>query len=111
MSEEVIIKKEALTMERIALMAMVGLLSWNVYTTSNLVTDVAVTNTKVEALTMQLTLNQQDRYTRSEALADSSVLTQRITNLEVWNGRLSDRLKAAEDALAKLVGSRQTQDR
>lgn len=100
---EVIVKKESLTLERIALTAMVALLSWNVWTTSELVTDLAVMSAKVELLAEQLDSASSDRYTGAQARADQALLEQRIQRLEQWNGRLSDRLNEAESKIDSVI--------
>ena len=78
------------TMERISLMALVGLLSWNVHTTQSLQTDMAVIKTKVDGAL-------ENRYTAVEAIANNERVDERIERLESLNQNLSNRLSDVEE--------------
>lgn len=94
---EVRVERSNLTLERMALAGIAALIAWNVYTTSELKTDVAVGNATIKALEATVTASQIDRYTRSEANSDRALLEQRIARLEQWTERLSNRIKDVED--------------
>lgn len=55
--------------------AIVGLLSWNVWTTQKLAVDVAVVKST-------LSFSFEDSYNKSEAVAEHRLLESRITHLE-----------------------------
>lgn len=76
------------TLERIALTALVALLSWNVYTTQEMTTDIAVIETKLETAI-------SNRFTSS----DAQILENKITRLEQWTTRLSERLADVESTI------------
>ena len=65
--------EESLTLQNIAMAALVALLSWNVYTTQELKTSVAVIGN-------QLAVAAEERFT----LAQAALLEQRINQLEIF---------------------------
>ena len=97
MTEEVKVEKATLTIERMALAGIGALLAWNVYTTSLLVTDVAVTNVQLSALERSIQAQSIDRYTKSEATSDKAFYDQRLNRLESWSQNLSNRLADLEN--------------
>jgi hypothetical protein len=96
------VEKSSLTLERIALAAVVMLLTWNVYTTQQLSLEMVKTTAELTALGNVVELAQSDRFTARDALADRTILETKIKRLEDWNFRLSDRLNEVEDGLTKL---------
>lgn len=96
MSEEVSVEKDSLTLERIALTALVALLSWNVYTTQQLVTNLAVTANTVKGLESSISVVGADRYTRAEALADRRHYEDRLQRIEAAQVQLNDRVNNVE---------------
>lgn len=96
--------KSTFSFERIALGVVVALLSWNVNTTAQLVTGLAVTNANVSSLERAFEVASQDRYTRAEAKSDSALLDQRISRLEGWNERLASRVNELENEVDVLRG-------
>lgn len=96
--------KNTFSFERIALGVVVALLSWNVNTTAQLVTGLAVTNANVSSLERSFEVASQDRYTRAEAKSDAALLDQRISRLEGWNERLANRINELENEVDVLRG-------
>lgn len=76
--------------------AVIGLLSWNTYTTQNLSISVAVLENQVSSLHMTINNSLSDRYTINQAKSDAALVEQRIKRLEDWNQNLSERIKALE---------------
>ena len=76
--------------------AVIGLLSWNTYTTHNLSVSVAVLETRVSSLQEIISSSVMDRYTNSQAQSDHALIDQRIKRLEEWNQNLSERIRLLE---------------
>jgi hypothetical protein len=76
--------------------AVIGLLSWNTYTTQNLSVSVAVLETRVSSLQEIISSSVMDRYTNSQAQSDHALIDQRIKRLEEWNQNLSERIRLLE---------------
>jgi len=76
--------------------AVIGLLSWNTYTTQNLSVSVAVLETRVSSLQETISSSLMDRYTNSQAQSDHALIDQRIERLEEWNQNLSERIRLLE---------------
>ena len=76
--------------------AVIGLLSWNTYTTQNLSVSVAVLETRVSSLQEIISSSVMDRYTNSQAQSDHALIDQRIERLEEWNQNLSERIRLLE---------------
>jgi hypothetical protein len=76
--------------------AVIGLLSWNTYTTQNLSVSVAVLETRVSSLQETISNSVIDRYTNSQATSDFALVEQKIKRLEEWNQNLSERIRLLE---------------
>ena len=100
--EYVQIKKESLTLDRIALMAMVALLSWNVYTTNQLSITNAVLTAKLESISTQINSQTANYATRGDLLVVQSQLEASITRFENWLSRLGDRQVVLEESVTSL---------
>jgi len=100
--EYVEVKKETLTLERIALAAVVALLSWNVYTTNQLTIAQAVTSQQLEGLNNSFNAIALDRYTKTEANAKNAALENRMVRLEQWNERMANRVTAQNSDIADM---------
>lgn len=81
---------------RIITAGIIAMIGWTLMTVQDLSVEIAVIQSKFETLENTISLTQQDRYTRSEALSDRALLEQRITRLETWTERLSDRVQELE---------------
>ena len=81
---------------KIVTFVMIGMLGWMAYTVQQMSVEQAVLSAQMSGIKDALTIAQQDRYTRSDALADLSVITSKVQRLEEWNARLSDRLASLE---------------
>jgi hypothetical protein len=90
------IKKETLTLERFALAAVVGLLSWNVYTTNQLTISQAVLTSQLTSIREELGASGTKYASQGEYLvlrAEVDGMEQRFAN---WLARTSDRLNEVE---------------
>jgi len=96
MPDEVRIPKEALTVERLALAAVVALLSWNVYTTNQLTIAQAVTTAQVQAVYEQIGNTSRNLVSRADFLVLAAEMRTETERFETWLGRLSDRVNALE---------------
>ena len=95
------VKQESLNLERIALTAVIALLSWNVYTTNQMTIAQAVLQTQVEAIKQQI-ISQNGQYAlRSDFLLLESQQESFEQRTETWLGRLSDRVNALETRAEK----------
>lgn len=90
------IKPEDSLLNKLISFAVIGLLSWNVWTTQQLSVSVAVLETQVEGIQSSVSSSLLDRYTGSQANSDFSLVEQRLQRLEDWNQSLSERLRVLE---------------
>ena len=86
---------------RIITAGIIGMIGWTLFTVNEVSTKVAVLQTELTNIRSQLTATTLERYTRSEAVADRALLEQRISRLEEWNTRLSQRVNKAEESVAR----------
>lgn len=75
---------------------IIGMVGWTLLTVNSLDKNMAVMQTKLNTLELVFEKGTADRYTRSEASSDRALLEQRLSRLEEWNQRLSDRINSAE---------------
>lgn len=99
--ETVEVKKEALTLERIALAAVVALLSWNVYTTNQLSIAQAVQSAQLEAIKAELSARNGRYVNQGDFLVLQAELQAQERRFENWLARLGDRLNDAERIIDK----------
>lgn len=90
------IKPEDSLLNKLISFAVIGLLSWNVWTTQQLSVSVAVLETQVEGIQSSVSSSLLDRYTGTQANSDFSLVEQRLQRLEDWNQSLSERLRILE---------------
>lgn len=90
------IKPEDSLLNKLISFAVIGLLSWNVWTTQQLSVSVAVLETQVEGIQSSVSSSLLDRYTGTQANSDFSLVEQRLQRLEDWNQSLSERLRVLE---------------
>lgn len=95
------IKPEDSLLNKLISFAVIGLLSWNVWTTQQLSVSVAVLETQVEGIQNSVSSSLLDRYTGTQANSDFSLVEQRLQRLEDWNQNLSERLRVLEQDLRK----------
>jgi hypothetical protein len=100
--DHVEVKKESLTLERIALAAAVALLSWNVYTTNQLSISQAVSSAQLGAISEQIKSSAGLYATRGDVLVLQGALDGNRTRFENWLARLGDRLNAVEEEVTKI---------
>lgn len=104
---------ESNLVNKLATVAVVGLLSWNVMSTSQLTTDVAVMKVTIANLETTLINNATSYMTRGEALSNNQFLEQKVERLEQWNQNLSERIRNLEQKLIderRRDGERKTQN-
>lgn len=90
------VKQESLNIERVALAAVVALLSWNVYTTNQLSLSQVRTEEQISAMRTQV-FDLPNRAVSPAAYAvDKAAIQVKLDRYENWLGRLSDRVNALE---------------
>ena len=87
---------ETTLLGKIVTFVMVGMLGWLAFTVQEMSVQQAVQGTQVVAIRESISVANLDRYTRSEAVADVSLLSGRLDRLEEWNSNLSSRLASLE---------------
>lgn len=100
----VALKKETLTLERLALTAVMALLSWNVYTTNQLNVAQAVSQAKLEAIKTQIESQSSNYATRAEMAVLDAKLSQIEQRFVTWFDRLSTRVNEVEAKVEKDKG-------
>ena len=93
------IRPEDSLLNKLVSFAVIGLLSWNVWTTQQLSVSVAVLETQVDGIQKTVSASLTDRYTGSQANSDFSLVEQRLQRLEDWSQNLSERLRVLEQEL------------
>lgn len=94
--ESVLVNRETLTLERLALTAVMALLSWNVYTTNQLNVAQAVSAAKLEAIKTQIESQSANYATRAELAVLDAKFTQVEQRFVSWFDRLSSRINELE---------------
>lgn len=96
------VPKDSLTLERIALTAVVGLLSWNVYSTNQLQITQARMDEQMSGIRDTVTLISENAVNPTDyaiTIAEIRAFNHRI---EQWVSRLSDRQRMLEEDAAVL---------
>lgn len=93
------VRAEDSLLNKLISFAVIGLLSWNVWTTQQLSVSVAVLETQVDGIQKTVSASLTDRYTGSQANSDFSLVEQRLQRLEDWSQNLSERLRVLEQEL------------
>lgn len=88
---------EGSMINKIATAAVLGLLGWNVFTTQNLAVEVAVLAAQLETTRETFSAGVADRYTKSEAISDRALVTQRVERIEGEMIKLEGRVRELED--------------
>ena len=90
---------ESTLINKVVTFVMIAMLGWLGFTVQKMSVEQAVQGAQMLAIRESISVSQLDRYTRSEAVADLTILDNRIVRLEEWNQRLSDRLADVEGHL------------
>lgn len=80
--------EEAGWINKIITAGIIAMIGWTLLTVQNVSLDVAVLQSKLESVETSIKISNEDRYTRAEAIANRSLLEQRILRLETQFDRL-----------------------
>lgn len=95
MSDTLTVPKDSL-FDKLVSVAIIGLLSWTVYTTNQTQQDLAVLSAEVNGMDTALNLAARDRYTSAQAASDFALIENKIERVETWSQNLSERVRFLE---------------